>query len=255
MAPVNQPVSNGNNLNPAIITNGDGVKLNVGGTVFMTSKGTLTKGDTMLSAMFSGRLPTTEHTDGSVFIDRSGKHFDTILNFLRDGSVPLPETERELSELKIEATYYCIQELVDVCNSRLMKKPLGNEAVVVYEGSSYNYHATKVGNGNNQLHVNGTQIKMGCSVSIPLNQDETMSLAMLQSFFPTAKQLCFCEYMTYWTPGDNSKFRDRYVGYWLNSPREQLLEIEGGVIFPPSEGWKRRKNGKYFVIPFIQHPK
>lgn len=29
-------------------------------------------------------------------IDRCGKHFATILNFLRDESVPLPENQREL---------------------------------------------------------------------------------------------------------------------------------------------------------------
>ena len=40
---------------------------------------------------------------GWVLIDRSGKHFGTVLNFLRDGSVSLPETRRELMELSAEA--------------------------------------------------------------------------------------------------------------------------------------------------------
>ena len=67
------------------------LSLNVGGTYFSTSKGTLSKGTNMLSTMFSGTVAIGEATDGSVFIDRCGKHFDTILNFLRDGSVPLPD--------------------------------------------------------------------------------------------------------------------------------------------------------------------
>jgi hypothetical protein len=36
-----------------------------------------------------------------VFLARSGKHFGSILNFLRDGSVPLPDTRRELKELLV----------------------------------------------------------------------------------------------------------------------------------------------------------
>ena len=50
-------------------------------------------------------------------IDRCGKYFGKILNFLRDGSVPLPETKRELEELLAEGKYYCIEvkTLVKTC--------------------------------------------------------------------------------------------------------------------------------------------
>jgi BTB/POZ domain-containing adapter for CUL3-mediated RhoA degradation protein len=44
-------------------------------------------------------------------IDRCGKHFGIILNFLRDGSAPLPESPRETAELLAEAKYYCVAEL------------------------------------------------------------------------------------------------------------------------------------------------
>lgn len=44
-------------------------------------------------------------------IDRCGKHFGIILNFLRDGSIPLPENPREIAELLAEAKYYCVAEL------------------------------------------------------------------------------------------------------------------------------------------------
>ena len=48
---------------------------------------------------------------GWILIDRCGKHFGIILNFLRDGSAPLPETPREIAELLAEAKYYCVAEL------------------------------------------------------------------------------------------------------------------------------------------------
>lgn len=59
---------------------------------------------------------------GWVFIDRCGKHFGTILNFLRDGSVPLPETCVEISEILAEATFYGVSELSGACEQALLKK-------------------------------------------------------------------------------------------------------------------------------------
>ena len=40
---------------------------------------------------------------GWVLIDRDGRHFGTMLNYLRDGVVPLPETKKETQELLAEA--------------------------------------------------------------------------------------------------------------------------------------------------------
>jgi len=57
-----------------------------------------------------------------VFIDRCGKHFGTILNFLRDGTVPLPETCVEISEILAETKYYGVTELHEACEQALQKK-------------------------------------------------------------------------------------------------------------------------------------
>ncbi|KAJ8936725.1 hypothetical protein NQ318_007084 [Aromia moschata] len=101
------------------------VKLNVGGCLHYTTIGTLTKHDTMLRAMFSGRMEVLSDSDGWILIDRCGKHFGTILNFLRDGSVSLPESTKEIAELLAEAKYYCIAELAESCNKALAKKERG----------------------------------------------------------------------------------------------------------------------------------
>uniref|UniRef100_A0A0K0DRT8 BTB domain-containing protein n=1 Tax=Angiostrongylus cantonensis TaxID=6313 RepID=A0A0K0DRT8_ANGCA len=85
------------------------VKLNVGGALFQTTVGTLTKHDTMLRAMFSGRMEVVTDSNGWVLIDRSGRHFGVILDFLRDGFVPLPECRVEVEQILVEARYYLVQ--------------------------------------------------------------------------------------------------------------------------------------------------
>ncbi|XP_060528582.1 BTB/POZ domain-containing adapter for CUL3-mediated RhoA degradation protein 3 [Cylas formicarius] len=107
------------------------VKLNVGGSLHYTTIGTLTKHDTMLRAMFSGRMEVLSDSDGWILVDRCGKHFGTILNFLRDGTVSLPESSKDIAELLAEAKYYCIAELAESCNKALSKKEKEHEPLCV----------------------------------------------------------------------------------------------------------------------------
>lgn len=69
--------------------------------------------------MFSGRMEVLTDSEGWVLIDRSGKHFQTILNYLRDGVINLPDTKREIIELLSECKYYLITPMIDACESVL----------------------------------------------------------------------------------------------------------------------------------------
>ncbi|KAG7470528.1 hypothetical protein MATL_G00114720 [Megalops atlanticus] len=95
------------------------VRLNVGGTLYYTTVQVLTRQDTMLRAMFSGRMEVFTDKEGWVLIDRCGKHFGAILSYLRDSSITLPKTRQGIRELLAEAKYYLIQGLVAVCQSAL----------------------------------------------------------------------------------------------------------------------------------------
>jgi len=96
------------------------VKLNVGGSLYYTTIGTLTKvPETMLQAMFSGRMEVLTDSEGWILIDRCGKHFGTILNYLRDGTVPLPVNTTDIEEILAEAKFYCISGLVNLCDKAL----------------------------------------------------------------------------------------------------------------------------------------
>ncbi|GJN09040.1 hypothetical protein PR202_ga27007 [Eleusine coracana subsp. coracana] len=104
------------------------VLLNIGGKKYATTVETLTQRepDSMLAAMFSGRhtLPH-ELTTGMVFVDRDGKHFRHVLNWLRDGAIPVM-SESKYQQLLREAEYYQLLGLVDYINERLDWKKIEN---------------------------------------------------------------------------------------------------------------------------------
>ncbi|CAF1269208.1 unnamed protein product [Adineta steineri] len=81
--------SNRNTMTGHINHFGKYIKLNVGNHLFLTSFHTLTK---------------EEH---------DGKHFDLVLNYLRDGTINLPECNQILNELLHEAKFYCIESLIE----------------------------------------------------------------------------------------------------------------------------------------------
>ncbi|KAF6097785.1 TNF alpha induced protein 1 [Phyllostomus discolor] len=98
------------------------VQLNVGGSLYYTTVRALTRHDTMLKAMFSGRMEVLTDKEGWILIDRCGKHFGTILNYLRDDTIILPQSRQEIKELMAEAKYYLIQGLVNMCQTALQDK-------------------------------------------------------------------------------------------------------------------------------------
>jgi hypothetical protein len=66
------------------------VKLNIGGKRFATTVSTLTQhGDNFFSGLLSGRVPSTKVND-HYFIDRNGRYFEPILDYLRTGCWGLP---------------------------------------------------------------------------------------------------------------------------------------------------------------------
>ncbi|XP_074839170.1 BTB/POZ domain-containing protein KCTD11 [Carettochelys insculpta] len=89
------------------------ITLNVGGTVYTTTLETLTRfPDSMLGAMFRDPRPACTDHRGHYFIDRDGKAFRHVLNFLRQGRLELPEVYPELGLLQAEAGFYQIQPLL-----------------------------------------------------------------------------------------------------------------------------------------------
>ena len=93
--------------------------LNVGGHLFTTATATLKRfPDTMLGAMFSGRHALRPDENGAYCIDRDGRHFHEILNFLRGSTASTQQqivqrlSPTALGELKVEADFYGLKDLM-----------------------------------------------------------------------------------------------------------------------------------------------
>jgi len=88
------------------------INLNVGGTFLTTTLTTLQRDlRSKLAFMFSGDVPMVRDGDGRFCIDRDGRTFHHVLNFLRDASAPIGLTRSLRLELLREAHFYGLEEL------------------------------------------------------------------------------------------------------------------------------------------------
>ncbi|KAI4886489.1 hypothetical protein NFI96_024857 [Prochilodus magdalenae] len=95
------------------------VRLNVGGVLYYSTVQVLARQDSLLKSMFSGKMEVFTDKEGWILIDRCGKHFGSILCYLRDGNLTLPKSKQGIMELLAEAKYYQIQGLIDLCQHAL----------------------------------------------------------------------------------------------------------------------------------------
>ncbi|KAI8469938.1 MAG: hypothetical protein J3K34DRAFT_521739 [Monoraphidium minutum] len=99
-----------------VLCDSEQVTLNVGGARFTTTVSTLrgAPAPSLFNAMFSGRHELQRAHDGSIFIDRDGRHFADVLNYLRTRQLayPLDGTDyKYLLELRAEAEFYGLSGL------------------------------------------------------------------------------------------------------------------------------------------------
>lgn len=87
------------------------VDINVGGVVFEAARHTYAQQPgSLLERLLTGRAQAPRDRDGRIFLDRDSGLFRTILNFLRDPSVPPPSRDATESEaLCQEAEYFGIR--------------------------------------------------------------------------------------------------------------------------------------------------
>lgn len=90
------------------------VTLNVGGSIFLTRKSTLTRFDGYLKDSFENNGTGFWDRNGYPFVDRDPTYFRYILNFLRDGTEAIfPDDEQIIWAITNEAKFYGLVELVN----------------------------------------------------------------------------------------------------------------------------------------------
>ena len=107
-------------------TQEEAVNLRIGGKDFSTSMVTL-RADPMslLAAMLTAKSPFRPCAKRHYYLDRDPTHFRLILNYLRGGahieSTTLPNDERSLIELLVEARFYKMDRLQEIVLEKLRK--------------------------------------------------------------------------------------------------------------------------------------
>jgi hypothetical protein len=139
------------------------VHIDVGGTIFTSSLETLTRyPDSRLSKLFNGTIPIVLDTlKQHYFIDRDGKLFRYILNFMRYGTLALPDYFTELSALLEEARYFELTPLINAIEERLTNRKL----------SSSKTNKQQLLNNNDVLSLNISQDRVLISGDITLIHD------------------------------------------------------------------------------------
>jgi hypothetical protein len=139
------------------------IELVIGGKSFITLKSTLTKYSSLLA-----NLVTDGKHHGSIFLDRSPKYFNEILDYLRMGAAfQLPASANDLSGLMEEAKFYKIQGLISLgkpfADSFILSEQEADELTKLCGFSSVSrwkliYRGTRDGFGSADFHRECDQI-------------------------------------------------------------------------------------------------
>lgn len=100
------------------------IKLNIGGNLFMTSRETLMKDpNSMLARLIDGDsdLISDKDEQGAYLIDRDGKYFQPILNYLRHGKLILDSGLAAEGVLE-EAEFYNITHLIALIKEHIQRR-------------------------------------------------------------------------------------------------------------------------------------
>ncbi|XP_055381633.1 SH3KBP1-binding protein 1-like [Condylostylus longicornis] len=114
----------------------DLIRLNVGGTVFTTTRTTITKfGNHYFTYLLDSRWRQTT----PIFIDRNPKVFEYILDFLRKGKLNFPINLNKLQDILDEAKYFNLDPLIKIVSDeidRCRERKLGKELLLLHSASS-----------------------------------------------------------------------------------------------------------------------
>ncbi|XP_041458151.1 BTB/POZ domain-containing protein KCTD19-like [Lytechinus variegatus] len=128
----------------SVIGSSEILGLNVGGKVYQTTKETLMREPNgYLATIISEKnLYKSRDKDGNFGIDRDGKLFRYVLNFLREGALILPKTWNEFNLLVNEASFFQIPAICEHLNSLRYFGENNHQAICFFH--FYSWHGNYV---------------------------------------------------------------------------------------------------------------
>eukprot|EP01083_Nonionella_stella_P078632 215280_1 len=103
------------------------IKLNVGGVKYVTTKTTLLKSGYFV-ALLSGNFAVDLDDEGAYFIDRNGKYFEYILDYMRSGCTVIPSEYKTI--VQIESDFFQIK--LELNTSQLTQQKLKSLTMPVF---------------------------------------------------------------------------------------------------------------------------
>jgi len=95
------------------------VYLNIGGYYYTTDKSTLYRfGPCYFTSLLEGKFPVKKDNKGRYFINRPGKFFEPILEYMITGEVSIPDG-MSIKSIVREARFYCIEFPLDESHESL----------------------------------------------------------------------------------------------------------------------------------------
>jgi len=100
------------------------------------------------------RCAVAQDADGAYFIDRDGATFRHVLNYLRDGTLPRTPSDEMKTEMKMEAAYYQIPQLMRWAQGDDAQTHAHQEAELVidaFRGSAHQFLGSVYGRSAERL--------------------------------------------------------------------------------------------------------
>jgi len=117
-------MSSNGDVSPSSVPSAEWVRLNVGGTVFTTTKSTLQKAPkTFLHRLVDPGSDLASQCDltGAYLIDRDPSYFGPVLNYLRHGKLVIDKNLAEEGVLE-EAEFYNVTALISLVKERIKQR-------------------------------------------------------------------------------------------------------------------------------------
>lgn len=119
------------------------VRFDLGHYLHLCHRDTLLKfEDSTLAKMVKSELDQRKSSADYIVIDRNGKHFGAILDYMRDQTSFNLErwTETNIEELQLQADFYNLTDLMELCKLELEKKIAARFRNKLHKFEPFNMH-------------------------------------------------------------------------------------------------------------------